>query len=234
MRVGSAFPPPWATMVDCVQTTTKERLLLTKELLDTAEIGRIRPRWDGSFTVIASQNHSASILALGCAAARPQRRQAGEQLNSRMVRSVTCYLVRWPGHASSGGAGALPREDGVVRSRRPTPRHSPGCRDPALCSARRQGAAAPCGAGRVLARRHDPDRGLVRPGTRRSRAAGFSHSGLVQYGPRSALGAAAAAVDSLLDAASHGPVAPRACGRSGCSSRPDSDNWPAPVRPASL
>ena len=38
---------------------------------------------------------------------------------------------------------------------------------------------------------------------RRSRAAGFSH--VVRYGPRSALRLGAAMVDSLLDAASHGP-----------------------------
>ena len=50
---------------------------------------------------------------------------------------------------------------------------------------------------------------------RRSRAAGFSH--VVRYGPRSALGAAVAAslLDSLLDAASHGPARPVAGSCSG-------------------
>ena len=43
---------------------------------------------------------------------------------------------------------------------------------------------------------------VAAPVARRSRAQGFSH--VVRYGPRSALGAAM--VDSLLDAASHGPA----------------------------
>ena len=54
---------------------------------------------------------------------------------------------------------------------------------------------------------------------RRSRAAVFSH--VVRYGPRSALGAAV--VESLLDAASHGPG-----GR--CSSRPASAQARRPAR----
>ena len=35
-----------------------------KELLDTADIGKLRPRWDGPFTVTASPNPNAYILAL--------------------------------------------------------------------------------------------------------------------------------------------------------------------------
>ena len=36
----------------------------TKELLDTADIGRLRPRWDGPFTVIACPSRNACTLAL--------------------------------------------------------------------------------------------------------------------------------------------------------------------------
>ncbi len=36
----------------------------TKELLDAADIGKLRPRWDGPFTVTACQSPNAYTLAL--------------------------------------------------------------------------------------------------------------------------------------------------------------------------
>ena len=85
--------------------------------------------------------------------------------------------------AARGGAVTLPGEGGGVRRRRPTPPHnSPGCREPARCSARRSSGAAfaPCGADRVPAR--GPGRGLVRPGPRGAgRAVPLADRGL---GPR--------------------------------------------------
>ena len=44
-------------MGDCV-------LLRTKELLDAADVDKLRPRWDGPFTVIACPNPNAYTLAL--------------------------------------------------------------------------------------------------------------------------------------------------------------------------
>ena len=97
----------------------------TKELLDAADIGKLRPRWDGPFTVTACPSPNAYILALPrkirCsptvnvdrlkpfherAGASPapgpvyDAGQAGEHevellLNRREVRGVTWYLVQW-------------------------------------------------------------------------------------------------------------------------------------------
>ena len=39
-------------------------LLRTKELLDAADIGKLRPRWDGPFTVTACPSPYAFTLAL--------------------------------------------------------------------------------------------------------------------------------------------------------------------------
>ena len=39
-------------------------LLMTKELLDAADIGKLRPRWDGPFTVTACPSPNAHTLAL--------------------------------------------------------------------------------------------------------------------------------------------------------------------------
>ena len=39
-------------------------LLLTKELLDAADIGKSRPRWDGPFIVTACPSPNAYTLAL--------------------------------------------------------------------------------------------------------------------------------------------------------------------------
>ena len=116
--------------VDTVFKVGDQVLLRTKELLDAADIGKLRPRWDGPFTVLASPSPNAYTLALprkmrcsatvnvdrlkpffarGDAAPPPgpvsDRGQEGEHevellLNRRTVRGVTSYLVRWRGHAS--------------------------------------------------------------------------------------------------------------------------------------
>ena len=46
--------------------TTDQGMLRTKELLDAADIGKLRPRWDGPFTVTACPSPNAYTLALPC------------------------------------------------------------------------------------------------------------------------------------------------------------------------
>ena len=107
-------------------------LLRTKELLDAADtsIGKLRPRWDGPFTVVACPGPNTYTLALPrkmcCSPTVNVERlkpfferldalsppgpvldsgQEGEHevellLNRSLVRGVTQYLVRWRGHAA--------------------------------------------------------------------------------------------------------------------------------------
>ena len=53
-----------AGRVDTVFKVGDRVLLRTKELLDSAEIDKLRPRWDGPFTVTASPSPNAYTLAL--------------------------------------------------------------------------------------------------------------------------------------------------------------------------
>ena len=50
--------------VDTVFKVGDRVLLRTKELLDAADIGKLRPRWDGPFTVTACPSPNAYTLAL--------------------------------------------------------------------------------------------------------------------------------------------------------------------------
>ena len=123
-----------AGRVDTVFHVGDRVLLRTKELLDAADIGKLRPRWDGPFTVAACPSPNAYTLALPrkmrCSPTVNVDRlkpffersdeppppgpvadvgQAGEHevdllLNRRVVRGVTEYLVRWRGHASPADA----------------------------------------------------------------------------------------------------------------------------------
>ena len=54
----------YAGRVNTVFKVGDQVLLRTKELLDAAEIGKLRPRWDGPFTVTACPSPNAYTLAL--------------------------------------------------------------------------------------------------------------------------------------------------------------------------
>jgi hypothetical protein len=53
-----------AGRVDTVFQVGDQVLLRTKELLDAADMGKLRPRWDGPFTVTACPSPNAYTLAL--------------------------------------------------------------------------------------------------------------------------------------------------------------------------
>jgi hypothetical protein len=234
---------------DTVFAVGDRALLRTKELLDVADSGKLRPRWDGPFTVTARPSPNAYTLALPrrmrCSSTVNVDRlkpyfaraadlpppgpstdagQEGEHevellLNRRTVRGVTSYLVRWRGHASADDEwlrleelahcpakvaeydAAAPRRRHAARRHAAAPAAaSPVVPAPALPEAPtgfRLAVPAEVVTGQALVGRtvlfRWPTAGWVR-GTvgRRSRAAGFSH--VVRYGPRSALGAAVAAL----------------------------------------
>jgi hypothetical protein len=120
-----------AGRVDTVFQVGDRVLLRTKELLDAADIGKLRPRWDGPFTVTACLSPNAYTLALprkmrcsptvnvdrlkpfferaGASPAPGPVLDAGQEgvhevellLNRRAVRGVRRYLVRWRGHTSA-------------------------------------------------------------------------------------------------------------------------------------
>ena len=255
-----------AGRVDTVFRVGDRVLLRTKELLDAADIGKLRPRWDGPFTVTACPSPNAYTLALPrkmrCSptvnvdrlkpfferadvspppgpvsdAGREGEHEVELLLNRRTFRGATQYLVRWRGHASPADEWLrvealahcperVAEYDAVARNRRAA-RHnarrgrlsspdavpSPaalvgGNAPPTPPSGFRIATAGEVTSGRALVGRAVlycwPAEGWVRGRVvRQSRAAGFSH--VVGYGPKSALGAAA--VTSLLDAASHGPA----------------------------
>jgi hypothetical protein len=120
-----------AGRVDTVFQVGDRVLLRTKELLDSADIGKLRPLWDGPVTVTACPRPNAYTLALprrmrcsptvnvdrlkpfferlGTAPAPGPVFDAGQEgkrevellLNRRLVRCVTRYLVLWRGHTSA-------------------------------------------------------------------------------------------------------------------------------------
>ena len=79
-------------MGDCV-------LLRTKELLDAADVDKLRPRWDGPFTVIACPNPNAYTLAL------PRQMRCSPTVNVEQPQA----LFR------AGGGVASPRRRACVR-----------------------------------------------------------------------------------------------------------------------
>jgi len=120
-----------AGRVDTVFKVGDWVLLRTKELLDAADIGKLRPRWDGPFEVTACPGPNAYTLALpprmlcsptvnvdrlkpfferaGVAPPPGPVSDAGQEgehevellLNRKTTRRGTRSLVRWRGHTSA-------------------------------------------------------------------------------------------------------------------------------------
>ena len=122
-----------AGRVDTVFRVGDRVLLRTnlKERIDAADIGKLRPRWDGPFTVTACPSPNAYTLSLpskmrcsptvnvdrlkpffartgappppgpGSDAGQEGEHEVELLLNCKTVRGVTRYLVRWRGHTSA-------------------------------------------------------------------------------------------------------------------------------------
>ena len=120
-------------------------LLRTKELLDAADIGKLRPRWDGPFTVTACPSPNAYTLAL------PRKMRCSPTVNVDRLK---------PRRVAAAG-GALTGEGGGVRRHRPPPRHRAAARARGWTGDSSRGhPGAAGGTGGVSAR--CPDRGSDR------------------------------------------------------------------------
>ncbi len=99
-----------AGRVDTVFKAGDQVLLRTQELLDAADIGKLRPRWDGPFTVTACSTPNAYTLALPrwmlCS---PTVKRGPAQALPRADRSSSCSRPSfgpWAGGRARGGAAA--------------------------------------------------------------------------------------------------------------------------------
>ena len=250
-----------AGRVDTVFQVGDQVMLRTKELLDVADIGKLRPRWDGPFEVSAKPSPNAYTLVLPArmrcsrtvnvdrlkayharvGATQPpgpvdDAGQEGEYeveqlLNRQTSRGVTRYLVRFRGYTSAADEwvraeelrncrekvdeyeAAAPFRRGARRRHgddsppsAPLPAQHPAPWVPQVPAGFRistplevtQGPALVGSQVLYLWPATGWERGRV---ARLCPRAGFSH--VVAYGRSTAVGDVV--VDTLLDAASHGP-----------------------------
>jgi hypothetical protein len=75
--------------LDTVYTVGDRVLLLTKELLDAADIGKLRLRWDGPFTVTAYPSPNAYMFAL------PPRMRCSPTVNVDRLRAGRGFAAPW-------------------------------------------------------------------------------------------------------------------------------------------
>ncbi len=142
-----------AGRVDTVFKEGDRVLLRTKELLDAADIGKLRPRWDSPFAVTACPGPNAYTLAL------QHRMRCSPTVNVDRLKP----FFEQAGTAPAPGAGTLPGEGAGVRRHCLTARLTPLRGPPGLsCGGSGCGAARPSGPGASTPRR--------RPGVTRMRA----------------------------------------------------------------
>jgi hypothetical protein len=104
--------------VDTVSRVGVRVLLRTKGLLDAADIGKLRPRWDGPFTVTARPSPKAYTLAL------PRRMRCSPTVNADRLKPLF-------GGGTGSRAGVRRRAGGRARGGA-APRSPAGARRHAL------------------------------------------------------------------------------------------------------
>ena len=118
-------------------------LLRTKELLDAADIGKLRPRWDGPFTVTGCPSPNAYTLAL------PRRMRCGPTVTVDRLKPFHARINSPPGPGVGRDPGGRARGCSTTRRRGASdatscggtdthPRMMGGCRRSSWYTARRK------------------------------------------------------------------------------------------------